>query len=93
VHLLMDAEERSEVSGFMQEAAGEFAREYNRRKRRMNAFLGDNFHATLVESGRFLFMGMHLLHRIKHEDCGEGQRPLGAEGDRNPLRAINGVKN
>jgi hypothetical protein len=51
-HLLMDAEERSVVSGFMQEVASEFAREYNRRKRQMNAFRGDNFHATMVESGR-----------------------------------------
>lgn len=54
-HLLVDAQERLEVSGFMQEVASEFAREYNRRKRRMNAFWGDNFHATLVESGRYLW--------------------------------------
>jgi len=38
----------------MQEVASEFAREYNRRKGRMNACWGDNFHATLVESGRHL---------------------------------------
>jgi putative transposase len=54
-HLLIDAEERSEVSGFMQEVASEFAREYNRRKGRKNAFWGDNFHATMVESGRYLW--------------------------------------
>jgi putative transposase len=52
--LLVDAEEREEVSGFMQEVAGEFAREYNRREGRLNAYWGDNFHATLVESGRYL---------------------------------------
>jgi putative transposase len=55
VHLLLDAEERLEVSGFMQEVASEFARGYNRRKQRINAFWGDNFHATLVESGRHLW--------------------------------------
>jgi putative transposase len=37
VHLLLDAEERLEVSGFMQEVASEFAREYNRRRGRINA--------------------------------------------------------
>ena len=54
-HLLIDAEERLEVSGFMQEVASEFAREYHRRKGRINAYWGDNFHATLVESGRYLW--------------------------------------
>lgn len=54
-HLLLDTEDRVEVSRFMQEVASEFARQYNRRKGRMNAFWGDNFHATLVESGRYLW--------------------------------------
>jgi len=35
-------------------AAGEFARAYNRRKKRQNAFWGDNFHAVLVEGGDYL---------------------------------------
>ena len=55
VHLLIDAEDRLEVSRLMRNAAGEFARFYNRRKGRMNAFWGDNFHATLVEEGRYLW--------------------------------------
>lgn len=55
VHLLVDAEERSEVSGFMQEVASEFARAYNRRKGRRDAFWGDNFHATIVEGGEYLW--------------------------------------
>jgi putative transposase len=54
VHLLVDAEERLEVSGFMRKVAGEFARTYNRRKGRMNAFWGDNFHATLIDGGDYL---------------------------------------
>ena len=49
VHLLIEAEDRLEVSGLMRNLAGEFARAYNRRKKRLNAFWGDNFHATLVE--------------------------------------------
>jgi len=32
-----------------------FARAYNRRKNPSNAFWGDNFHATLVEDGRYLW--------------------------------------
>jgi len=55
VHLLLDAEERMEISGLMRTVAGEFARAYNRRKKRLNAFWGDNFHATLVEEGRYLW--------------------------------------
>ena len=55
VHMLVDASDRLEVSGFMREVASEFARAYNRRKGRMNAFWGDNYHATLVESGEYLW--------------------------------------
>ena len=55
VHLLVDAEERSEISGFMREVASEFARAYNRRKGRSNAYWGDNFHATIVERGQYLW--------------------------------------
>jgi REP-associated tyrosine transposase len=39
----------------MREVASEFARWYNRRKHRLNAFWGDNYHATLVESGEYLW--------------------------------------
>ena len=55
VHLLVDGAERREISGLMQEVASEFARAYNRRKHRMNAFWGDNYHGTLVEEGEYLW--------------------------------------
>jgi len=55
VHLLVDAAERADISTWIQRVAGEFARAYNRRKGRTNAFLGDNYHATLVEEGRYLW--------------------------------------
>ena len=55
VHLLLEAEDRLQISGLMRDVAGEFARAYNRRKERLNAFWGDNFHATLVEEGRSLW--------------------------------------
>ena len=51
----MEAEDRHQISGLMRNTAGEFARAYNHRKGRMNAFWGDNFHATLVEEGRYLW--------------------------------------
>jgi putative transposase len=54
VHLLIDAADRLEISRFMRAVAGEFARTYNRRKERSNAYWGDNFHATLVEQGDYL---------------------------------------
>src|SRR5205823_8602140 len=51
IHLLVDVEERLDVSGLMRSVAGQLARAYNGRKKRLNAFWGDNFHATLVEGG------------------------------------------
>ena len=39
----------------MQGGAGEFARAYNRRQGRTNAFWGANFDATLVEEGNYLW--------------------------------------
>ncbi len=55
MHRLIEAQERLGVSGLMRNSAREFARTYNRRKERMNAYWGDNFHATLVEGGRYLW--------------------------------------
>ena len=55
VHLLLEADEKSEVSCLMQRVAGEIASSYNRRKKRSNAFWGDSFHATLIQDGRYFF--------------------------------------
>lgn len=55
VHLLVDAPDRWTLGDFMREVAGEFARAYNRRKGRHHAFWGDNYHATLVEEGTYLW--------------------------------------
>jgi putative transposase len=48
VHLLVDAKDRAELSAWMQRVAGEFARAYNRRKRRTNAFWGANCAKSFV---------------------------------------------
>ena len=74
VHLLLDAEERMEISGLMRTVAGEFARAYHRRQERMNAFWGDNFHATLVEEGTYLWRCLCSieLNRVR---CGRVAHP------------------
>jgi len=74
VHLLIDAEERLEVSGFMQKVAGEFARGYNQRKGRTNAFWGDNFHATLVDSGEYLWRCLRYIE-LNMVRCGVVSHP------------------
>jgi putative transposase len=56
VHLLLDAqEERSEIGKLMQAVEGQFARACNRHKERENAYWGDNYHATLVQDGEYLW--------------------------------------
>jgi putative transposase len=62
----------------MRNVAGELARAYHRRKGRMNAFWGDNFHATLVEEGRYLWHCLCYveLNRVR---CGVVSHPQGWE--------------
>jgi REP-associated tyrosine transposase len=74
VHLLLDAEERRQISGLMRTVAGEFARAYNRRKERMNAFWGDNFHATLVEEGTYLWRCLCYIE-LNMVRCGQVAHP------------------
>jgi len=74
VHLLLDAEERMQISGLMRSVAGEFARAYNRRKKRMNAFWGDNFHATLVEEGQSLWRCLCYIE-LNMVRCGRVAHP------------------
>jgi putative transposase len=74
VHLLIDADDRLQVSGLMRNVAGEFARAYNRRKERMNAFWGDNFHATLVEEGRYLWRCLCYIE-LNMVRCGVVRHP------------------
>jgi len=73
-HFVVDAEDQSEISGFMREVDGEFAKAYNRRKGRENAFWGDNYHATLVESGPHLWECMCYLE-LNMNRCGVVTHP------------------
>lgn len=45
----------------MRKVAGEFARAYNKRKARINSFWGDNFHATLVDTGEYLWRCLRYI--------------------------------
>ncbi len=55
VHLLVFAEDTTAVATMMQQAAGEFARDYNRRKHRSGAFWEGRYHVTMVDSGGYLW--------------------------------------
>ena len=43
------------LSSLMQGLQGDFSKRYNRRKRRENAFWGDRYHATMIDSGTYLW--------------------------------------
>ena len=71
---MLSAAERLEVSAFMREIASEFARAYNRRKDRANAFWGDNYHATLVEDGEYLWQCLCYIE-LNMVRCGVVEHP------------------
>ena len=63
VHLLLRASENEDhaISGFMQSLAGDFAQAYNIRKERSGAYWGDRYHATMVDSGEYLWSCMKYI--------------------------------
>jgi len=74
VHLLVDAPERDQLSGLIREVEGEFARAYNRRKQRSNAFWGDPYHATVIESGDYLWRCLCYIE-LNMVRCGVVKHP------------------
>ena len=62
VHLLLVSRTTdSAISSIMQALEGEFAGYYNRRKRRSGAFWGGRFHATMIDSGEYLWRCMRYI--------------------------------
>ncbi len=55
VHLIAYADEPDQIAGLMQQSAGEFARSYNRRKDRCGAFWEGRYHATMIDSGEYVW--------------------------------------
>jgi putative transposase len=61
VHLLLQAGQRDAVAGLMHSLAGDFARAYNLRKGRRNAFWGERYHATLVDGTTYLWRCLRYI--------------------------------
>ena len=55
VHLLFRSRDTDGIPSLMQEVAGEMAQSYNVRKTRTGAFWSDRYHATLVDTGVYLW--------------------------------------
>src|ERR1051326_1828562 len=55
VHVVVYAQDPHAVATLMQQAAGEMARDYNRRKGRSGAFWEGRYQATMVGSGEYLW--------------------------------------
>ncbi len=74
VHLIVYAEDPGQVAGMMQKAAGEFARDYNRRKGRSGAFWEGRYFATMVEGGQYLWRCLRYVE-MNMVRCGVVQHP------------------
>ena len=74
VHLLAYAEDSKQIALFMQQAAGEFARDYNRRKKRRGAFWEGRYHATMVDSGEYLWECLNYVE-LNMVRCGVVSHP------------------
>jgi len=62
VHLLMTSEATdAAISNFMQALQGQFAQAYNRRKKRSGAFWENRYHATMIDSGEYLWRCMRYI--------------------------------
>ena len=61
VHMLVTARTLERLSRFMQKLQGEFAEWYNVRRKRSNAFWGDRYHCTMIESGTHLWNCMAYI--------------------------------
>jgi putative transposase len=55
VHLVAFSDYVEQIASVMQSAAGEFARDYNRRKKRSGAYWEGRYHATIVDSGKYFW--------------------------------------
>jgi len=62
VHLLMTSRSTDvAISNFMQVVQGQFAQAYNRRKKRSGAFWENRYHATMIDSGEYLWRCMRYI--------------------------------
>lgn len=69
VQLVAYAESSGQVASLMQQASGEFARDYNRRKSRSGAFWEGRHPATMVDFGEYLWQCLKYVE-LNMERCG-----------------------
>ncbi len=74
IHLIVHAEEPQQVAELMQKAAGELARDYNRRKERTGAFWEGRYFATMVEAGEYLWRCLCYVE-LNMVRCGAVKHP------------------
>jgi putative transposase len=74
VHLLAYADDVDQIGQLIQLAAGEFARDYNRRKGRSGAFWEGRYHATMVEGGEYLWECLKYVE-LNMVRCGVAGHP------------------
>src|SRR5262245_5155500 len=74
VHLVAYADETEQLALLMQQAAGEFARDYNRRKQRSGAFWEGRYQATMVDSGEYLWECLNYVE-LNMVRCGAVGHP------------------
>ena len=74
VHLVAYAEAADQIAGMMQQAAGAFARDYNRRKSRSGAFWEGRYHATMIDSGQYLWACLKYVE-LNMVRCGVVRHP------------------
>jgi putative transposase len=74
VHLVAYSDDEEQISLLMQQAAGEFARDYNRRKGRSGAVWNGRYHATMVDSGEYLWECL-LYVELNMVRCGAVAHP------------------
>lgn len=61
VHLILHSESAEAISDLMQLVEGSVAQDYNLRKKRWGAFWGGRFHATMIDSGEYLWRCMQYV--------------------------------
>jgi len=60
-HLLINSDTTEALSAMMQKLEGEFAEYYNLRKKRTGAFWNGRYHATMIDTGRYLWNCMKYI--------------------------------
>ena len=74
VHLIAYSDDTAQIASVMQAVAGGIAQEYNRRKARSGAFWEGRYHATLVDSGEYLWKCLKYVE-LNMVRCGVVRHP------------------